>query len=100
MAHKKGQGSVKNGRDSVSKRLGVKKFGSEIVVAGNIIVRQRGTKFMPGKNVGLGRDYTIFALIDGSVRFEINQDSARSAGLTISSRLLRLARLHGVTGDR
>ena len=56
MAHKKGQGSVKNGRDSVSKRLGVKKFGSETVVAGNIIVRQRGTKFLPGKNVGLGRD--------------------------------------------
>ncbi len=70
MAHKKGQGSVKNGRDSVSKRLGVKKFGSETVVAGNIIVRQRGTKFLPGKNVGLGRDYTIFALIDGSVRFD------------------------------
>ena len=70
MAHKKGQGSVKNGRDSVSKRLGVKKFGSEIVVAGNIIVRQRGTKFLPGRNVGLGRDYTIFALIDGSVRFD------------------------------
>ena len=70
MAHKKGQGSVKNGRDSVSKRLGVKKFGSETVVAGNIIVRQRGTKFLPGRNVGLGRDYTIFALIDGSVRFD------------------------------
>ena len=66
----KGQGSVKNGRDSVSKRLGVKKFGSEMVVAGNIIVRQRGTKFLPGRNVGLGRDYTIFALIDGSVRFD------------------------------
>src|SRR6266513_4583957 len=70
MAHKKGQGSVKNGRDSVSKRLGVKKFGSEMVVAGNIIVRQRGTKFLPGKNVGLGSDYTIFALLDGSVRFD------------------------------
>ncbi|HEU0209112.1 MAG TPA: 50S ribosomal protein L27 [Candidatus Udaeobacter sp.] len=70
MAHKKGQGSVKNGRDSVSKRLGVKKFGSEMVIAGNIIVRQRGTKFFPGKNVGLGRDYTIFALVDGSVRFD------------------------------
>ena len=70
MAHKKGQGSVKNGRDSVSKRLGVKKFGSETVVAGNIIVRQRGTKFLAGRNVGLGRDYTIFALIDGSVRFD------------------------------
>jgi len=70
MAHKKGQGSVKNGRDSVSKRLGVKKFGSQQVVAGNIIVRQRGTKFLPGKNVGLGRDYTIFALVDGIVRFD------------------------------
>jgi len=70
MAHKKGQGSVKNGRDSVSKRLGVKKFGSEVVVAGNIIVRQRGTKFLPGRNVGLGRDCTIFGLIDGQVRFD------------------------------
>jgi large subunit ribosomal protein L27 len=72
MAHKKGQGSVKNGRDSASKRLGVKKFGSEKVVAGNIIIRQRGTKFQPGKNVGLGRDYTIWALIDGTVRFDRN----------------------------
>ena len=70
MAHKKGQGSVKNGRDSVSKRLGVKKFGSEEVIAGNIIIRQRGTKFKPGKNVGLGRDYTIWALVDGKVRFD------------------------------
>ena len=70
MAHKKGQGSVKNGRDSVSKRLGVKKFGSEQVVAGNIIIRQRGTKFHPGTNVGLGRDYTIFALVDGEVKFD------------------------------
>jgi large subunit ribosomal protein L27 len=70
MAHKKGQGSVKNGRDSVSKRLGVKKFGSESVVAGNIIVRQRGTKWVPGRNVGLGRDYTIFALVDGKVEFD------------------------------
>ncbi len=70
MAHKKGQGSVKNGRDSVSKRLGVKKFGSEVVVAGNIIIRQRGTKFLPGRGVGLGKDYTIFALVDGRVRFD------------------------------
>ena len=70
MAHKKGQGSVKNGRDSVSKRLGVKKFGSQSVIAGNIIVRQRGTKFLPGKNVGLGRDYTIWALVPGRVRFD------------------------------
>ncbi len=70
MAHKKGQGSVKNGRDSVSKRLGVKKFGGQAVVAGNILIRQRGTKFLPGRNVGLGRDYTIFALVDGHVRFD------------------------------
>ena len=70
MAHKKGQGSVKNGRDSQSKRLGVKKFGGESVVAGNIIIRQRGTKFQPGRNVGLGRDYTIWALQDGNVKFD------------------------------
>ncbi len=70
MAHKKGLGSSKNGRDSESKRLGVKKFGGEVVVAGNIIVRQRGTKFHPGKNVGLGRDYTLYSLVDGSVKFE------------------------------
>jgi large subunit ribosomal protein L27 len=72
MAHKKGQGSVKNGRDSQSKRLGVKKFGGESVVAGNIIIRQRGTKFQPGRNVGLGRDYTIWALEDGNVKFDRN----------------------------
>lgn len=70
MAHKKGQGSVKNGRDSISKRLGVKKFGGESVIAGNIIIRQRGTKFQPGLNVGLGRDYTIWALVDGQVKFD------------------------------
>jgi|UniRef100_UPI003784B8E6 large subunit ribosomal protein L27 len=70
MAHKKGQGSVKNGRDSQSKRLGVKKFGGEAVIAGNIILRQRGTKWIPGLNVGIGRDHTIFALVDGNVRFD------------------------------
>ena len=70
MAHKKGQGSVKNGRDSESKRLGVKKFGDQTVIAGNIIIRQRGTKFVPGRNVGLGRDYTIWSLIEGKVRFD------------------------------
>ncbi|MCH2064082.1 MAG: 50S ribosomal protein L27 [Roseibacillus sp.] len=70
MAHKKGQGSVKNGRDSRSKRLGVKKFGGEAVIAGNIIIRQRGTKWHAGQNVGLGRDHTIFALVDGSVYFD------------------------------
>lgn len=69
MAHKKGQGSSRNGRDSESKRRGVKKFGGELVRAGNIIVRQCGTKIRPGKNVGLGRDYTIFALVDGTVSF-------------------------------
>ena len=72
MAHKKGQGSVKNGRDSKSKRLGVKKFGGQAVVPGNIILRQRGTKFIPGNNVGLGRDYTIFALVEGRVAFDRN----------------------------
>jgi len=70
MAHKKGQGSVKNGRDSRSKRLGVKKFGGQAVIAGNIIVRQRGTKFVPGLNVGIGRDHTLFALADGRVTFD------------------------------
>ncbi len=70
MAHKKGGGSTKNGRDSISKRLGVKVFGGEVVKAGNIIVRQRGTKFHPGKNVGIGKDYTLYALIDGKVKFE------------------------------
>jgi large subunit ribosomal protein L27 len=72
MAHKKGQGSVKNGRDSQSKRLGIKKFGSEYVVAGNIIARQRGQKWKPGKNVGMGKDHTIFALVEGNVRFDQN----------------------------
>jgi large subunit ribosomal protein L27 len=70
MAHKKGQGSVRNGRDSISKRLGVKKFGSEAVIAGNIIIRQRGTKFRAGANVGMGRDHTLFSLIDGVVKFD------------------------------
>ncbi|NOX99447.1 MAG: 50S ribosomal protein L27 [Verrucomicrobia bacterium] len=70
MAHKKGQGSIKNGRDSNAKRRGVKKFGSERVIAGNIIIRQCGTKWQPGLNVGLGRDYTIYSLIDGVVRFD------------------------------
>ena len=70
MAHKKGQGSVKNGRDSKSKRRGVKKFGGEYVIPGNIILRQCGTKWRPGNNVGLGKDYTIFSLIEGNVRFD------------------------------
>jgi large subunit ribosomal protein L27 len=70
MAHKKGVGSSRNGRDSNPQYLGVKKYGSEVVRAGNIIIRQKGTKFKVGNNVGLGRDYTIFALIDGFVKFE------------------------------
>ena len=70
MAHKKGLGSTKNGRDSESKRLGVKKFGGEEVLAGNILVRQRGTKVHPGNNVGIGSDDKLFALIDGVVKFE------------------------------
>ena len=70
MAHKKGQGSVRNGRDSVSKRLGVKGYGGQFVTAGSILVRQRGTKFVAGKNVGTGRDWTLFALIDGKVHFD------------------------------
>ncbi len=72
MAHKKGQGSVRNGRDSVSKRLGVKAYGGERVSAGSIIVRQRGTKFFAGQNVGTGRDWTLFALKDGKVNFDKN----------------------------
>lgn len=69
-AHKKGQSSTKNGRDSISKRLGVKKSDGQKVTAGNIIIRQRGTKVYPGANVGMGKDYTLFALIDGVVKFE------------------------------
>jgi len=70
MAHKKGQGSVRNGRDSHGQRLGVKAFGGEVVSAGSIIVRQRGSRFVPGLNVGVGRDWTLFALTDGKVRFD------------------------------
>ena len=70
MAHKKGEGSVKNGRDSQSKRLGVKIFGGQPAISGNIIIRQRGTTFHPGKNVGVGKDFTLFALTDGLVEFK------------------------------
>ncbi len=73
MAHKKGVGSSRNGRDSESKRLGVKKYSGQSVLAGNIIVRQRGTKYKPGDNVGLGRDYTIYSLIDGFVEFSMRR---------------------------
>ena len=70
MAHKKAGGSSRNGRDTAGRRLGVKKFGGEAVIAGNIIIRQRGTKYHPGSNVGMGKDHTIFALTEGKVRFE------------------------------
>ena len=75
MAHKKGQGSVRNGRDSASKRLGVKRYGGQFVTAGSILIRQRGTKFYAGANVGTGRDWTLFALVDGKVAFD--KDSRR-----------------------
>ena len=74
MAHKKSGGSSRNGRDSAGQRLGLKKFGGERVLAGNIIVRQRGTKFWPGENVGLGRDHTLFATADGAVKFTTKRD--------------------------
>ncbi len=73
MAHKKAGGSSRNGRDSDGRRLGVKKFGGESVVAGNIIVRQRGTKWHPGRNIGMGKDHTLFALIDGVVEFKASR---------------------------
>lgn len=73
MAHKKGGGSTRNGRDSNSKRLGIKRYGGEQVIPGNIIVRQKGTRYHPGHNVGLGRDYTIFAMAEGRVLFETKQ---------------------------
>jgi large subunit ribosomal protein L27 len=77
MAHKKGGGSSRNGRDSHSKRLGVKRYDGEEVTSGSIIVRQRGTQFKPGNNVGLGRDYTIYATIDGYVKFEVIRDQRK-----------------------
>ncbi len=85
MAHKKGQGSSRNGRDSQSKRLGVKKFGGQIVVAGNIIIRQRGTKTNAGRNVGIGRDHTLFALIDGVVTFRDSRGKKEVSVLPIES---------------
>jgi large subunit ribosomal protein L27 len=77
MAHKKAGGSTSNGRDSISKRLGVKKFGGENVLAGNIIIRQRGTRFHPGTNVGLGKDHTLFATAHGTVKFEVKGPNNR-----------------------
>lgn len=81
MAHKKGAGSTKNGRDSNAKRLGVKKYGGENVVAGNILIRQRGSTFHPGTNVGMGRDYTLFALTDGVVKFEIKNKHQKKVSI-------------------
>lgn len=77
MAHKKAGGSTRNGRDSESKRLGVKRFGGEAVLSGNILVRQRGTRFHPGRNVGLGRDHTLYALVDGVVAFQVKGPAKR-----------------------
>ncbi len=77
MAHKKGVGSSKNGRESASKRLGVKIFGGEVCKAGNIIVRQRGTEFHPGRNIGMGSDHTLYALVDGTVQFKVGREDRR-----------------------
>ena len=77
MAHKKGGGTSRTGRDSAGKRLGVKAFGGEAVPAGSIIVRQRGTRFTPGENVGVGRDHTLYALVEGTVRFDYSQNARR-----------------------
>ena len=81
MAHKKGQGSSRNGRDSLPKMRGVKRFDGELVKAGNILVRQVGTVFHPGRNVGLGRDFTIFALVDGTVKFEVWKRTRRKVSV-------------------
>ena len=77
MAHKKAGGSARNGRDSESKRLGVKRYGGQLVAAGNILVRQRGTEFHPGENVGIGKDHTLFALVEGRVQFTIKGEKRR-----------------------
>lgn len=81
MAHKKAGGSSRNGRNSPGQRLGVKKFGGERVIAGNIIMRQRGTKIMPGRNVGMGRDHTLYSLIDGAVKYEWAAKGKRRASV-------------------
>jgi large subunit ribosomal protein L27 len=83
MAHKKGAGSTKNGRDSNAQRLGVKKFGGEVVKAGNILIRQRGMKFKPGSNVGCGKDYTLFALKDGILKFDYKDGTHKRVNIVI-----------------
>ena len=85
MAHKKAGGSSRNGRDSAGQRLGVKKFGGETVIAGNIIIRQRGTTYHPGTGVGLGRDYTIFATIDGQVKFSKKRDNKNVVSVVVAA---------------
>jgi large subunit ribosomal protein L27 len=83
MAHKKGAGSTKNGRDSNAKRLGVKKFGGEKVVAGNILIRQRGMKFKPGLNVGCGKDFTLFALKEGIIKFDYSEGKKKRVNIIV-----------------
>ena len=83
MAHKKGAGSTKNGRDSNAKRLGVKKFGGEKVIAGNILIRQRGMKFKPGLNVGCGKDFTLFALTEGTVKFDYQEGRKKRINIIV-----------------
>jgi large subunit ribosomal protein L27 len=85
MAHKKGQGSSKNGRDSIGRRLGVKRYGGQVVRAGNIIVRQRGSHIRPGQNVGMGRDHTLFALTDGIVTFKTKADDRKYVSIMPSA---------------
>ncbi|UFS63309.1 50S ribosomal protein L27 [Sulfurimonas sp. HSL-3221] len=85
MAHKKGQGSTQNNRDSAGRRLGVKKFGGEVVKAGNIIVRQRGTKVHPGQNIGMGKDHTLYALVDGIVQFERKDKTRKQVSIVPAS---------------
>jgi large subunit ribosomal protein L27 len=83
MAHKKGAGSTKNGRDSNAQRLGVKRFGGEVVTAGNILVRQRGMKFKPGSNVGCGKDFTLFALKDGTLKFDSKEGKHKRVNIIV-----------------
>ena len=96
MAHKKGVGSSKNGRESASKRLGVKIFGGELCKAGNIIVRQRGTEFHPGKNIGMGSDHTLYALVDGTVVFKTGREDKRTVSVAVSYTHLTLPTTAGV----
>jgi large subunit ribosomal protein L27 len=91
MAHKKGGGSSKNGRDSKSKRLGVKKYGGEFVRSGNILVRQRGTRIKPGENVGVGRDFTLFATTDGLVLYETIREGRKRVSIVALEALEKLA---------